>query len=158
MSQLIWAFRLIWVFSGRTCHLLNFCSFVVLRFIFYIGWQKRPLTSTIDDNRRGVNSAAVNRKNINLTCDYEFGRLDGLRTKHKQNNSGLKKKNVKTLSIRFNNRVFRSKIQTLAGQQIIFLATGYFTQWNLINWVKYDFQFLIWVMSPKQIKFIGWKS
>ena len=29
---------------------------------------------------------------------------------------------------------------------------------NLINWVKFDFQFLIWVMSHKRIKFIGWKS
>ena len=69
---------------------------------------KRSLTSTIDDNRRGVNAAAVKGKNINLTCDYEFGGLDGLRTKHKGNNSGLKK-NVKTLSIKFSNRVFRSK-------------------------------------------------
>ena len=76
---------------------------------------KRPLTSTIDDNRRGVNSAAVEGKNINLTCDYEFGWMDGLRTKHKGNNSGLKK-NVKILSVRFSNLVFRSKTFRIAYQ------------------------------------------
>ena len=87
---------------------VKFCSFAVLRLICLYRMTKRPLTSIIDDNRREVNSAAVKGKNINLTCDYEFGRLDGLRTKHKGNNSGLKT-NVKTLSIGFSNRCFLPK-------------------------------------------------